>query len=82
MHVEKICGTTQCVPKTCNLRHPKVCSFYRDYKNCKFAGYCSFSHNIHNYLNDALEKDINDVNKKLDLLKEKEKEYKEQIINL
>ena len=62
--------------------HPKVCSFYRDYNYCKFAEYCSFSHNIRHYSNDALEKEIVDIRKQHDLLKEKERNYEKEMIKL
>ena len=82
MHEDKIYESLECEPRKCNLRHPKVCSFYRDYKFCKFAEYCSFSHNIHKNFNDGLEKEISDIKIKLDLLREKENEHDNQLRNL
>ena len=80
MHEDKICESLECEPRNCSLRHPKVCSFYRDYKFCKFAEYCSFSHNIHsNHSNEALEKEISDIKKNLDLLRERENENENKI---
>ena len=61
MHNDKICETFECDPRMCTLRHPKVCNFYRDYNYCKFAEFCSFSHNIKN--NDAFEKEMVDMKK-------------------
>jgi hypothetical protein len=80
MHVEEICESLECEQRKCSLRHPKLCSFYRDYKFCKFAEYCSFSHNIHNnHSNEALEKEISDIKKNLDLLRERENENENKI---
>ena len=82
MHNDIICESFECDPRKCNLRHPKVCSFYRDYNYCKFLEYCSFSHNIRNDNNDALEKEIVEIRKQLDLLKEKENYCEKEIIKL
>ena len=82
MHIDKICESLECEPRKCTLRHPKVCSFYRDYRFCKFSEYCSFSHNTRNNLNDGLEKEISEIKIKLDLLREKEDDYDNQIRSL
>ena len=34
----------RCETRKCNLRHPRICSFFRDYKRCKFGEWCSFEH--------------------------------------
>ena len=75
MHIIEVCGILDCEVRNCKLRHPKVYSFYRDYSYCKFSEFCSFSHNIGNHSNDALEKEIKDIQKELKLLKEKENEH-------
>jgi hypothetical protein len=72
MHEDKICESFECEPRKCKLGHPKVCSFFRNYKFCKFAEYCSFSHNICNNSNDGLEKEISDIKR------DKENEYDNQ----
>ena len=82
MHTTEICDVLECEVRNCNLRHPKVCSFYKDYNYCKFAEFCSFSHKICNNSNDALEKEIEDIQKKLKPLKEKETENDYKIIKL
>ena len=33
-----------CDVKTCNLRHPRECRWFRDYQRCKFIEYCSYSY--------------------------------------
>ena len=82
MHINDICESLVCDIKVCNLRHPKVCSFYRDYKFCKFTEYCSFSHNVHHSSNDALEKEVKEIEKNLLLLKEKENNHDIEIKKL
>ena len=82
MHHNDICETLECDIKVCNSRHPKVCSFYRDYKFCKFAEYCSFSHNVNNFSNGAVEKEIEDIKKDLSFLKEKENNFDKEIKKL
>ena len=82
MNIEEKCENSECDVKECTLRHPKVCSFLRDYKFCKFSEYCSFSHSVHNNSNGAFEKEINDIKKQLDILKESENNLDKQISKL
>ena len=44
MHIDESCENPNCETKKCNLRHPRICSFFRDYKRCKFGEWCSFEH--------------------------------------
>ena len=44
VHVEQICENPKCEIRTCNLRHPKICKYFRDYNRCKFSDWCSFKH--------------------------------------
>jgi hypothetical protein len=74
MHIE-------CNVKECTLRHPKVCSL-RNCKFCKFSEYCSFSYSIQNKSNEVLEKEIDDIKKQLDILKESETNLEKQISKL
>ena len=43
-HVEEICFDNSCDVERCVRRHPKVCSYYREFKYCKFGSYCSYLH--------------------------------------
>ena len=43
-HIETICEKEGCDIQNCNERHPRECSFFRDYKRCKFGSFCSFKH--------------------------------------
>ena len=43
-HVEEICFDNSCDVERCVRRHPKVCSYYREFKYCKFGAYFKFDH--------------------------------------
>ena len=45
----------ECEIKTCNLRYHRICTYFRNYRRCKFGEYCSFKHeenNIGNIISD------------------------------
>ena len=45
VHVTEICENPECdAARSCSLRHPRICKFYRDYKRCKFGEWCCFKH--------------------------------------
>lgn len=44
LHVKENCENLECDVISCNLRHPKICRFYRDYRRCKFGEWCCFRH--------------------------------------
>ena len=44
MHVSEKCERKTCDIKSCNLRHPKICRYFRDRKFCKFGEWCCFDH--------------------------------------
>ena len=79
MHIEDICETLECDAKACNLRHPTLCSFFRDYRRCKFFDDCSFSHKIYANLNDPLKKEIQEIKENVNLVKGKVNEKDTQI---
>ena len=43
-HINEICAERTCEVFNCEKRHPKICTFKRDYGYCKFAEYCRFNH--------------------------------------
>ena len=45
-HENKKCDKFNCEIRECDLRHPKVCKFFRDLGFCKFSEWCKFSHKI------------------------------------
>ena len=51
MHVDEVCQNPECEIKTCNMRHPRVCTYFRDYRRCKFGEYCSFKHEENDFAN-------------------------------
>ena len=44
LHISEKCQNNSCEIKSCKLRHPRVCNYFRDYKRCKFGEWCSFEH--------------------------------------
>ena len=44
MHIHEKCDDRSCKIKNCSLRHPRKCSFYRDYKRCKYSEWCQYDH--------------------------------------
>ena len=80
-HFMNICDKEECEVRKCLKRHPRECSYYREFKRCKFGSYCSF---VHKTSKDdeikKLKKDLNDVKSRLekieDILKFKSKQLK------
>ena len=60
LHVNEHCENLNCEIRNCNLRHPRICKFFREYNRCKFSDYCSFKHvkssNSFNQYKEILEK--------------------------
>ena len=93
-HVEEICGNLSCEIKRCNLRHPKVCKFFRDYNRCKFGEWCCFKHITNNTEIDAistetirkeieaLQKIINDKDEVINQLSEKIKVIEDKLFSV
>ena len=44
MHVSEHCERKSGDIKSCNLRHPKICRYFKDCKFCKFGEWCCFDH--------------------------------------
>jgi chromosome segregation ATPase len=60
-HEKNVCENLECEIKTCVLRHPKVCKFFRDLGYCKFSEYCQFKHKMRKLpVQDSLVKEMND----------------------
>ena len=80
MHISEICTNSSCEIARCNLRHPKVCKFFRDYKRCKFGEYCYFLHKEKDNFNKKVIDDLtNDLNERYDAIKIKIEAIDEQI---
>ena len=37
LHVAEECENPSCDIRSCDLRHPRTCNYFRDYKRCKFS---------------------------------------------
>ena len=77
MHVNQCCENPSCEIKQCNLRHPRICKFYRDYNRCKFGEWCAFKHVEHN---DRSAESTREILEKIDKLAEIIQE-KDDLIN-
>ena len=85
-HVNELCENLACELSTCNLRHPKTCKWFREYGRCKFDP-CAFKHvgnNIEKLKaeNQEVLSKLNDIEKALAALEEREQESKETISRL
>ena len=81
-HINEKCSKSSCDISTCQLRHPKVCRYLRDYKYCKFGEWCKFLHvEAENNCNDIIQikKEQENLAQKLNLV-EKQLEEKNDII--
>ena len=54
MHVNEHCENELCEIRTCRLRHPKPCRYFRDFRRCKFSN-CKFKHIVLEIENDSIE---------------------------
>ena len=72
---KEICEKLNCEIRICNLRHPKVCRFFRDLGVCKFSEWCKFSHKVSNKAvkNDKV-KELEEKLKNVEVALEKKKE--------
>ena len=43
-HVNELCNDTDCVLNSCQKRHPRICIFFKEYKQCKFGAFCNYKH--------------------------------------
>ena len=59
-HVDKICENGRCSASNCNLRHPRNCKYFFQYRYCKFGQFCRFNHE---------EKGKEHANEEIDILK-------------
>ena len=44
LHFNERCENSTCEIRSCKLRHPRKCKWFRDYNRCKFGEWCSFDH--------------------------------------
>ena len=68
-HISEKCLEPSCEISSCNLRHPKICKYFREFKRCKFGEYCYFDHKESG--SELLEKRVNDLIIKVEKLEKK-----------
>ena len=70
-HVNELCENVNCEMDTCDKRHPRICTFFQNYKRCKFGTFCAYRHiapeDFHCDV-DELKKQINDLMIQVDIL--------------
>ena len=47
-HIKEVCDKKNCDVKQCVLRHPKKCSYFEQFKYCKFGDFCCYRHDLSN----------------------------------
>ena len=57
LHIDKICENSLCDVVSCNLRHPRECKYYMEYKRCKFNP-CAYLHVEQSDKNDEINENI------------------------
>ena len=66
LHIHENCEKVSCKIVSCELRHPKVCRYLRDFGYCKFGEWCKFSHkNLQNNLQAELNTKAENINKSI-----------------
>ena len=63
-HNKEVCLEQSCGISQCNLRHPKVCKYYRNYGRCKFFPF-AFKHEDPGQNSEIVDKEIKTLNDKL-----------------
>ena len=71
-HVSEKCTRSDCYIKSCRLRHPRICRYYRDIGFCKFGEWCLFEHEAGSY------KGLNEVQELSEKIKNIEKLVEEK----
>ena len=74
MHVNNLCEKNECTVFECDMRHPVVCKFYRNFRRYKFSN-CAYKH----------EKEVHIVDEKIEAIEKRiekmEKEPKKKDIH-
>ena len=79
-HVNEKCNSSSCEITLCELRHPKICRYFRDHRRCKFGEYCYFEHKENEH--GVFEQKLNEMKTKIDKLEKKVIEKDDIIKNL
>ena len=43
-HDDNLCEINNCEIFACEKRHPRKCTYFKDFGCCKFSNYCKYSH--------------------------------------
>ena len=83
-HVKEECENEECEVRSCYLRHLKICSYYRDYRRCKFTVGCRYKHENQSESFEKLKKKIekleqNMVDKEITEMERKVKKQQQEI---
>ena len=70
-HILEKCSNNECDIKSCSLRHPRTCRYYRDIGFCKLCEWCQFKH-------EGVSKGLQEVNEISDRMKNVEKQIEEK----
>ena len=80
-HVDTMCENSSCSVLECELRHPRKCRYFLQYRYCKFGQYCRYKHEETNCeiinLKIEMEKLKNEIDEKDKNINEKESEISE-----
>ena len=86
MHIHEKCENRSCEIKNCTLRHPRKCSFYRDFKRCKFNEWCKYDHfdndNDVQILRNQLDENKRKIHDLEEKIKSKDKDIEDQILRI
>ena len=70
-HISEKFSKNECDTKSCSLRHPRICRYYRDIGFCKFGEWCLFKH-------EGVSKGLKEVKEISDKIKNVEKQIEEK----
>ena len=70
-HVNIRCEENDCEIQSCKMRHPRACTYYRDFRRCKFGTFCSYDHRNVEEKVEYLERIVVEKAKKVELLENK-----------
>ena len=63
-HNNVLCKDKKCSVFNCKNRHPKICTYLRDFGRCKFTTFCKYNHEKQNDVKENSER-IKDIEKKV-----------------
>ena len=67
MHVKEKCEKVSCEILNCDLRHPRKCKFFSEYRKCRFGEWCAFEH-AEDEKDEGLKHKISEFERKMETL--------------